>query len=142
MGGRSTDLNDYPAVLAPYATRAPDHIKREAARLGPAVAEFTQRLFDNKVPWSKIRQGHQLLRLGERYTAQRLDAACQRALAVDLIDVRRLNASWCRPWRRRPRPNCHCQCRRAVSPVPVASSPKATNTAGNRPEEITHDQNH
>ena len=90
MGGRSIDPNDYPAVLAPYATRAPDHIKREAARLGPAVAEFTQRLFDNKVPWSKIRQGHKLLRLDERYTAQRLDAACQRALAVDLIDVRRL----------------------------------------------------
>ena len=54
------------------------------------MAEFTQRLFDNKVPWSKIRQGHKLLRLGERYTAQRLDTACQRALAVDLIDVRRL----------------------------------------------------
>ena len=90
MGGRSTDPNYYPAVLAPYATRAPDHIKREAARLGPAVAEFTQRLFDNKVPWSKIRQGHKLLRMDERYTAQRLDAACQRALAVDLIDVRRL----------------------------------------------------
>ena len=28
--------------------------------------------------------------MGERYTAQRLDAACRRALAVDLIDVRRL----------------------------------------------------
>ena len=30
------------------------------------------------------------LRLGERYTAKRLDAACGRALEVDLIDVRRL----------------------------------------------------
>ena len=42
------------------------------------------------MPWSKIRQGHKLLRLGERYTAQRLDAACRKALSVDLIDVRRL----------------------------------------------------
>ena len=54
------------------------------------MAEFAERLFDGPLPWAKIRQGHKLLRLGERYTAQRLDAACQRALAVDLIDVRRL----------------------------------------------------
>ena len=40
--------------------------------------------------WSKIRQGHKLLHLGERYTAQRLDAAWRKALSVDLIDVRRL----------------------------------------------------
>ena len=31
-----------------------------------------------------------MLRLGERYTPARLDAACRRALDVDLIDVRRL----------------------------------------------------
>ena len=89
-GGRSTDPDDYPAVLSPYTTRSPDHIKRSAAKLGPAVTEFAERLFAGKVPWSKIRQGHKMLRLGERYTAQRLDAACRKALAVDLIDVRRL----------------------------------------------------
>ncbi len=90
VGGRSTDVDDYPPRVAPYTTRVPDHIKQEAAKLGPAVSEFAQRLFEGDHPWSRIRQGHKLLRLGERYTAQRLDAACQRALAVDLIDVRRL----------------------------------------------------
>lgn len=30
------------------------------------------------------------MHLAERYTAERTDAACQRALAFDLIDVRRL----------------------------------------------------
>ncbi len=89
-GGRATDPDDYPAVLAPYTTRAPDHIKREAAKLGPAVGEFAQRLFAGTQPWYRIRQGHKLLRLGERYTPQRLDAACRRALDVDLIDVKRL----------------------------------------------------
>ena len=54
------------------------------------MAEFAERLFNGPLPWARIRQGHKLLRLGERYTAQRLDAACRRALAVDLIDVRRL----------------------------------------------------
>ena len=90
VGGRSTDPDDYPAEISPYTTRVPDRIKRSAAKLGPAVAEFADRLFEDKVPWSRIRQGHKLLRLGERYTAKRLDAACRRALDVDLIDVRRV----------------------------------------------------
>ncbi len=89
-GGRSTDPDDYPAELSAYTTRTPDRIKRSAANLGPAVAEFAEHLFGDTLPWAKIRQGHKLLRLGERYTAQRLDAACRRALEVDLIDVRRV----------------------------------------------------
>ena len=89
-GGRATDPEDYPAHLSAYTTRAPDRIKSKAAELGPAVADFAERLFDGPLPWAKIRQGHKLLRLGERYTAKRLDAACRRALDVDLIDVRRV----------------------------------------------------
>ena len=89
-GGRSTDPEDYPAELSAYTTRAPDRIKRSAAELGPSVAEFAERLFGGPLPWAKVRQGHKLLLLGERYTAQRLDAACLRALEVDLIDVRRV----------------------------------------------------
>ena len=89
-GGRATDPEDYPAHLSAYTTRAPDRIKRSAAELGPAVATFSEQLFDGPLPWAKVRQGHKLLRLGERYTAKRLDAACRRALDVDLIDVRRV----------------------------------------------------
>ena len=89
-GGRATDPEDYPAELSAYTTRAPDRIKDSAAKLGPAAAEFADRLFDGPLPWARIRQGHKLLRLGERYTAKRLDAACRRALDVDLIDVRRV----------------------------------------------------
>ena len=89
-GGRATGPEDCPAGLSAYTTRAPGRIKHSAAKLGPAVAELAGRLFDGPLPWARIRQGHQLLRLGERYTAQRLDAACRRALDVDLIDVRRV----------------------------------------------------
>ena len=89
-GGRATDTADYPAELSAYTLRAPDGIKRSAAEQGPAVAEFADRLFDGPLPWSRIRQGHKLLRLGQRYTPERLDAACRRALEVDLIDVGRL----------------------------------------------------
>ena len=89
-GGRSTDVDDYPAALSRYTTRAPDQIKREAAKLGPAVDEFAQGLLGGPLPWAKLRQGHKLLRVAERYTPERPDAACRRALEVDLIDVRRL----------------------------------------------------
>ena len=89
-GGRSTDTADYPAELSAYTLRAPDGIKASAQGMGPAVAEFAERLFDGPLPWSRIRQGHKLIRLGQRYTPERLDAACRRALEVDLIDVRRV----------------------------------------------------
>jgi transposase len=89
-GGRSTDPDDYPQELTLYATRAPDRAKRLAHELGPAVGAFADQLLDGTFPWSKLRQAQKLLRLGQRYTPARLDAACQRALAVDLIDVRRV----------------------------------------------------
>ena len=54
------------------------------------MAAYAERLFDGPLPWAKLRQGHKLIRLGERYSPERLDAACRRALSVDLIDVRRL----------------------------------------------------
>ena len=89
-GGRSTAPADYPAARSAYTLRAPAGRTRRAAEQGPAVAEFAERLFDGPLPWSRIRQGHKLIRLGQRYTPQRLDAACRRALAVDLIDVTRV----------------------------------------------------
>ena len=89
-GGRATDPNDYPAELSPYTLRAPEQLQRRAAELGEAVGALAERLFEGPLPWAKLRQGHKLLRLAERYSPARLDAACLRALEVDLIDVRRL----------------------------------------------------
>ena len=89
-GGRATDPNDYPAELSPYTLRAPEQLQRRAAELGEAVGALAERLFEGPLPWAKLRQGHKLLRLAERYSAARLDAACRRALEVDLVDVRRV----------------------------------------------------
>lgn len=89
-GGRSTDPADYPPERTAYALRSADYVVREAARLGPFVGRFAERLLASEFPWAKLRQGQKLLRLGERYRAARLNAACERALAVDLIDVTRV----------------------------------------------------
>src|SRR5262249_54452284 len=89
-GGRSTDPDDYPPERTTYAMRAPDRVIRQAVALGPHIGQFAERLLDAPFPWSKLRQGQRLLRLAERYTPERLEAACARALGFGLIDVRRV----------------------------------------------------
>jgi transposase len=89
-GGRSTDAADYPPERTTYALRAPDRVVREAARLGQHTGLFAERLLSGEFPWAKLRQGQKLLRLAGRYSAPRLDAACARALAVELINVTRV----------------------------------------------------
>ena len=89
-GGRSTDCDDYPPERTAYAMRAPDRVVRQAMQLGPNVGQFAERLLAGTFPWSKLRQGQKLLRLADRYTPERLDAACARALGFDLLEVRRV----------------------------------------------------
>ena len=90
-GGRSTDPDDYPAELSAYTMKGSGshQAQRGAARTGGGPIRPTALRRPASLD-PKIRQGHKLIRLGDRYTPQRLDAACQRALAVDLIDVNRV----------------------------------------------------
>ena len=91
-GSRSTDYTDYPAEQTPYAMRAPDACVRRAAEVGPAVGQFVTVLLSGTFPWARLRQAQKLLRLAERYGAARVNAACARALAFDLVEVRRVEA--------------------------------------------------
>jgi transposase len=90
QGGRSTDPDDYPQERTAYALRAPDRLIRQAEVLGPSIGTFATRLLEGPLPWAKLRAGQKLLKLADRYTAERLDAACARALGFDLVDVRRV----------------------------------------------------
>jgi transposase len=90
QGGRSTDPDDYPQERTAYALRAPDRLIRQAEVLGPSIGAFATRLLDGPLPWAKLRAGQKLIKLADRYTAARLDAACARALGFDLLDVRRV----------------------------------------------------
>jgi hypothetical protein len=89
-GGRSTDPTDYPPEKSLYAMRAPDKLRKMAAELGPSIGEFAARLLEDEGPWVRFRQAQKLLALADRYTPTRLEAACARALAFELLDVRRL----------------------------------------------------
>lgn len=89
-GGRSTDPSDYPAHKAPYALRDVDSLKSRAKQQGSAVGAFCERLLGGPLPWVKLRQAHGLLRLCERYGADRVNALCARALAFEVLEVPRL----------------------------------------------------
>ncbi len=89
-GGRSTDYDDYPKELSAYARRDPDYMIAEAKKLGKSIGRFTERLLAGDFPWAKLRQAQKLLRLAKKYGPHRLEEACSRALAFDLINVRRV----------------------------------------------------
>jgi len=89
-GGRSTDYHDYPKERAPYAMRDPDAIIEEARRRGEHIGRFTEQLLAGDFPWAKLRQAQKLLRVGQRYGFDRLDAACRRALAFEMFNTKRV----------------------------------------------------
>lgn len=89
-GERSTDPQDYPQEKADYAFRSVDRVKAEAHEQGPFVGAYADRLLEGPLPWAKMRQGYQLLRLCERYGRQRVNSICERAIQFDVIDVPRI----------------------------------------------------
>jgi hypothetical protein len=91
-GARSTDHADYPPELTTYTLRDPRRIIRQAEREGVQIGRFAAALLSGDLPWAKLRQGQKLLRLGQKYGFHRLETACQRALAFELINVRRVEA--------------------------------------------------
>lgn len=89
-GQRATDPTDYPAHVRGYASRSLDSLLARAETKGPAVHDYLRRLLDGPLPWTRMRQGYQLLRLCERYGSERVDAACRHSLAFDVVDVPRV----------------------------------------------------
>jgi transposase len=86
-GGRITDAADLPAERTTYALRDIEHLKRMAADHGPAIGTFAAILLDGPLPWTKMRQAYALLGLVKKWGAERVDAACARALEVEAVNV-------------------------------------------------------
>ncbi len=102
--------------------RDPEACARQAAQVGPAVEQFVRALLRGVFPWARLRQAQKLLRLAARYGAPRVNAACARALAFELLDVGRVE-SCARPWsgnRRSPSAARWARCPRASPARPRA----------------------
>jgi transposase len=89
-GGKSIDASDYPEHKTAYALRDVDFLEQQARKHGEAVGHFAHALLDGPLPWTRMRRVYRLLGLAKRYGDARLEAACATALAVEMIDVHRL----------------------------------------------------
>jgi hypothetical protein len=78
-GGRWTDPDDLPAEKVGYATRDPDQLIAAARRHGPDVGIYAERLFDDPLPWTRIRAVYRLLGLIRRYGDTAVNTACDKA---------------------------------------------------------------
>jgi hypothetical protein len=89
-GGRSTDPGDYPAGRAEYALRDTATLTAKAAAAGPAVGVYATRLLDVPLPWTRMRTVYRLLGLVRTFGPAATDAACARALDLDVVDITKI----------------------------------------------------
>jgi hypothetical protein len=89
-GGRSTDPGDYPAGRAEYALRDVATLTAKAAAAGPAVGIYAARLLEVPLPWTRMRTVYRLLGLVRSYGPAPVDAACTRALELDVVDITKI----------------------------------------------------
>ena len=79
-GKRSTNWDDFPPHKAAFFRRTPQRCREQAAQMGEEVKKTVEALLEDHLLYH-LRQVHGILRLGEKYGAGRLDAACARANA-------------------------------------------------------------
>ena len=91
-GGRSTDTADMPPGVEGYATRTVDRMVTQAGCYGEHVGIYAQRLLDGDAPWMMMRSVYRLVGLAKRYGAAAAEAACARALDVDVISVSKIES--------------------------------------------------
>lgn len=89
-GKRSTDPADYPVGKAPYARKSIDGLIARAREFGEHVGQYAELMLSGPLPWTLMRQAYGLLRLCDRYGADKVDSYCARALAFDVVDVPRI----------------------------------------------------
>ncbi len=105
-GQAQIDAEDLPTGTAELALRDGASLCRKAEALGSSVGEYARRLLDDPRPWTRMRHVYRLLGLGKRYGGALLDEACEQALALDVVDVVRIDRMLERglPGRRAPTP--------------------------------------
>lgn len=77
-GRRSTDWDDFPPEKAEFFRRTPDWCREQAGLLGEEVKKAVDALLDDHALYH-LRQVRGILRVGEKYGKDRLNAACARA---------------------------------------------------------------
>ncbi len=88
-GQRHTKLEHYPQEKSYYLIHTREYCQAQAARIGPCCAQLVQQLLEDR-PLDRLRSVQGLLGLARRYSPERLEAACARALHYGDASYRRL----------------------------------------------------
>lgn len=88
-GQWQTRLEHYPEHKAAYLQRTPDFCRKIAARLGPATSTVVEALLSDR-PLDRLRSVQSILKLEETVGAERLEAACARAVYYGDVRYRRI----------------------------------------------------
>ena len=89
-GGRSTDRDDLPAEKSGYALRDLTRLISTCAGHGSSIGIYAERLLDDPLPWTRMRAVYRLLGLVRRYGNAPVEAACTRALDLDVVSVTKI----------------------------------------------------
>jgi len=81
-GDRQTNLHHLPPEKLPGLMFTRPMCRQQAAAIGPATAEVVEGLLNHR-PEDRLRTAGRLLGLAQRFTPERLEAACRRALHFD-----------------------------------------------------------
>ncbi len=81
-GQRSTVRDHLPPQAQAFFAHDRDWCVEQGTRIGPSCAALIERLLSDRIV-ERLRAAQAVLRMAERYGAQRLEAACARALAHD-----------------------------------------------------------
>jgi transposase len=112
-GKPSTDPADLPEHKTAYAMRDLDRLVADARRHGEHVGVYAQRVLDDSpLPWTRMRAVYRLLGLARRYGDDAVNTACERALALDVVNVSKIDSMLTRAAETTPPP----------SPRPVAAT--------------------
>lgn len=92
-GGFTTDPSHRPKAHREHLEWPPSRLIRWAEKTGPHTASVITRLLEDKPhPEQGYRPCLGILRLGERYSKERLEAACRRALTIGGISYRSIKS--------------------------------------------------
>ena len=88
-GGFKTDPAHMPASHRAHLEWSPSRLIRWAGTVGPKAQAFTQRLLESRPhPEQGYRSCLGLMRLARAYPAERVEAACHRALSIGALSYR------------------------------------------------------
>jgi hypothetical protein len=89
-GEASIDQLDLPPGVAELTLRDGAALLRKAHTMGPAVAEYVRQLQADSAPWRQMRRVYSLLGMCGTYGPKAVNAACQMALDLEVVDVQRI----------------------------------------------------